>query len=156
MNSTQKEIRSRKNGDNDGIELCKLMNSAIFEKATKILKNRIDVRPVNNEKGYSKWTLNPSYMSQKIFVNDLVTIRKSKAALTLNKAAYIGMFILALSKILMFEIHYDYIKNKYNHYSRLCTDTDSLMYKIKTEGVYEDFNSDKEMFDFSNYSTKSK
>ena len=149
MNSTQKEIRSRKNGDNDGIELCKLMNSAIFEKATKILKNRIDVRPVNNEKGYSKWILNPSYMSQKIFVNDLVTIRKSKAA-------YIGMFILALSKILMFEIHYDYIKNKYNNNSRLCTDTDSLMYKIKTEGVYEDFNSDKEMFDFSNYSTKSK
>ena len=93
-------------------------------------------------------------MSHKIFVNDLVTIRKTKAALTLNKAAFIGMFILALSK--MSEIHYDYIKNKYNNNSRLCTDTDSLMYKIKTEGVYEDFNSDKEMFDFSNYSTKSK
>ena len=57
----------------------------------------------------------------------------------------------------MYEFHYDYIKNKYGNNSRLLfTDTDSLMYEIKTEGVYKDFSSDKEMFDFSNYSTKSK
>ena len=57
----------------------------------------------------------------------------------------------------MYEFHYDYIKNKYGNNSRLLfTDTDSLMYEIKTEDVYEDFSNDKEMFDFSNYSTKSK
>ena len=56
----------------------------------------------------------------------------------------------------MYEFHYDYIK-KYDCKSILSfTDTDSLMYEIKTEYVYEDFSSDKEMFDFSNYSTKSK
>ena len=38
----------------------------------------------------------------------------------------------------------------------LFTDTDSLMYEVKTEDVYEDFSSNKEMFDFSNFSTKSK
>ena len=67
------------------------------------------------------------------------------------------MCILELSKVLMFEFHYDYIKNKYGNNSRLLfTGTDSLMYKIKTEDDYKDFSNDKEMFDFSNYSTKSK
>ena len=57
----------------------------------------------------------------------------------------------------MYEFHYDYIKNKYDNKSKLLfTDTDSLMYEIKTEDVYEDFSSDKEMFDFGNSSTKSK
>ena len=96
-------------------------------------------------------------MSHKIFDNDLVAIRKNKVTLTLNKPAYIGMCILELSKVLMYEFHYDYIKNKYGNNSRLLfTDTDSLMYEITTEDVYEDFSKDKEMFDFSNYSTKSK
>ena len=57
----------------------------------------------------------------------------------------------------MYEFHYDYIKNKHDNKSKLLlTDTVSLMYEIKTEDVYEDFSSDKEMFDFSNYSNKSK
>ena len=67
------------------------------------------------------------------------------------------MCIFELSKVLMYEFHYDYIKNKYDNNSRiLFIDTDSLMYEIKTEDVYKDFTNDKEMFDFSNYSTKSK
>ena len=67
------------------------------------------------------------------------------------------MFILELSKVLMCEFHYDYIENKYDNKSKLLfTDTDSLMYEIKTEDVYEDFSSNKKMFDFSNYSSKSK
>ena len=67
------------------------------------------------------------------------------------------MRILELSKVLMHEFHYDYIKNKYGNNSRLLfSDTDSLMYEIKTEDVYEYFSKDKEMIDFINYSTKSK
>ena len=67
------------------------------------------------------------------------------------------MCILELRKELMDEFHCDYIKNKYGNNSRLLsTDTDSLMYEIKTEDVYENFGNHKEMFDFSNYSTKSK
>ena len=57
----------------------------------------------------------------------------------------------------MCKFYYDYIKYKYGNNSNLLfTDTDSLMYQIKTEDVYEDFTSDKEMLDFSNYLTKSK
>ena len=96
-------------------------------------------------------------MSHKIFDNDLVEIRKRKLTLMLSKPAYIGMCILELSKVLMNEFHFDYIKNKYGNNSRLLfTDSDSLMYEIKTEDIYEDFSSNREMFDFSNYSTKSK
>ena len=65
------------------------------------------------------------------------------------------MCILDLTKILMYEFHYDYIKNKYGNKSELLfSDTDSLLYEIKTEDVYENFISDKKLFDFSNYSTK--
>ena len=67
------------------------------------------------------------------------------------------MCILELSKILMYVFHCDYIKNKYGNNSRLLfTDTYSLMSEMKTEDVYEDFSYDKEMFDFRNYSIKSK
>ena len=91
-----------------------------------------------------------------MFDNNLAAIHKSKVALKLDELAYIGMCILESSNVLMYEFHYDYIKNKYDNKSKLLfTDTDSLMYKIQTEDVYKDFSSDKEMFDFSIYSTKS-
>ena len=65
------------------------------------------------------------------------------------------MCIQELSEVLMSEFHFDYIKNKYGNNSKLLfTDTDSLMYEIRTEDVYEDFSRNKEIF--SNYSTKSK
>ena len=96
-------------------------------------------------------------MSHKVFDNNLAPINKSKLALKLNKPAYIGMYMLELRKVLIYEFHYDYIKNKCDNKSKpLFTDTDSSMYEIKTEDVYEDFSSNKKMFDFSNYSTKSK
>ena len=124
------------------------------EKQSKSLNgNRINIKLVNNEKDYLKCTSKPSYMSHK----NLVAIRKSKLALKLTKPAYIGMCILELSKVLIDEFHYDYIKNKYDNKSKLLfPDTDSLMYEIKTEDVYEDLRSDKELFDFNNYSSKFK
>ena len=80
-----------------------------------------------------------------------MAIRNSKDTLTLNKPAYIGMFILDLSKVLMYEFHYNYIKTKYGNNSRLLfTEIDSLMYEIKIKYFYEGFSTDKEMFDFSN------
>ena len=96
-------------------------------------------------------------MSHKIFDNNLVAIWKNKVSLKLDKPANIGMCILELSKVLIYKIHYDYIKNKYDSKLKLLfTDTGSLMYEIKTEDIYEHFSRNKEMFDFSNYWTKSK
>ena len=128
------------------------MNNAVYGKTMENL-NIIDVKLVNNKKRL-KCTSKPSYIPHKIFDNDLVAIRKNKVTLKLNKPVYIGTCILELSKVLTYEFHYDYIKNKYVNNSRLLfTGTNSLMYEIKTEDVYEDFTNYKEMFDCSNYST---
>ena len=89
--------------------------------------------------------------------NYLVVMRRNKVTLTLNKAAHVGMWILDLRKTLMYEFYYDHIKNKYGNKLILSfSDTDSMMYEIKTEDVYEDFGKDKEMFVFRSYSTESK
>ena len=96
-------------------------------------------------------------MWQKIFDNDLVAIHKNKVTLTLNKPAYIEICILELSDVLIYEFTMIILKNKYSNNPRLLfTDTDSFMYGIKIEDVYENFSNNKEMFDFSNNSTKSK
>ena len=93
-------------------------------------------------------------MSRKIFEKNLIAICKNKVTLMPNKPAYVGMCILELNKVSMYEFHYDYIVNKYcNNSELLFTVTHRLMYEIKTE---EDFSSNKDMFDFSNYSTKSR
>ena len=84
-----------------------------------------------------------------MFDNDLVAIQKSKITLTPNKPLYVYMCLLYLSKVLMYEFHYDYSKNKYGNKSRLLfTDGDSLIYEIKTEAdfhanVHADFSKDK-------------
>ena len=69
------------------------MDNAVYSKTVKKLKNRIDLRLANNGKDYLKWTSKPSYMSQKIFDNNLVAICK-KVTLILNNPAYVGMCIL--------------------------------------------------------------
>ena len=99
--NTQKRTEAEKNNDKDGKALYKLMNSAIYGKTMENIRNRIDVKLVNNKKDYLKCTLKPSYISHKIFDNNLVAIRKSKLALKLNKPAYIGMCISELVKVLM-------------------------------------------------------
>ena len=124
------------------------MNNAVYGKTIENNnnRNRINVKLVSNEKGFLKWTPKPGYKSRKIFDNDLVAIRENKVTLTLNKLASIGMWILELSKVLIYEFYYDYINNKYGNNSRLFfTDADSLMYEIKTEDVYEDFTNNKEI-----------
>ena len=104
------------------------------------LRSRIDIRLVSNKKDCLKWTSKPGYISNKTLDNDLVMLSKSKVTLTLDKPAYVGTCTLDVNKVMMYEFHYDFIKNNYDNNSRiLFTDTDSLMYEIKTEDVYEDF-----------------
>ena len=81
-----------------------------------------------------------------------MAVHKIKEALTLNRPAYVGMCILDLSKTLMYDFHYNYIKKRYGDRAKLLfTDTDSLTYEIEAEDVYKDFWKDKDMFDNSDY-----
>ena len=81
------------------------MNNAVYRKTKKKLWNIINVRLANNSKDYLECMSKPTYMSHKIFDNNLIVIRKNKVALELSKPAHIGMGILQLSKILMYKFH---------------------------------------------------
>ena len=116
------------------------------------LCKRVDVRLVTDEKKLDKLTSKPTFVSSKIFNENLMAVHKVEETLTLNRLAYVGMCILDLSKMLMYNFHYNYIKKKYNNRARLLfTDTDSLTNKIEAKDVYKDFWNDKDMFDNSNY-----
>ena len=155
--NTKKRLEAEKHGSKNRKALYRLMSTALYGETMENLRNRIDVRLVSNKRDHLKWTSKSNYMSQKIFDNDLVAIRKSKVTLSLNFSAYIGIYILDLTKVSIYEFHCDYFENKYVNNTRpLFIDTHSLMYEIKPKNVYEDFSKDKEMFDFSNYSPKSK
>ena len=133
-------------------DFFKLMNNSVFGKTMENLRKRQDIKLVTDKEKLLKWTSRPSYISCKIFNEDLVAVHKTKTTLTLNRPAYVGMCILDLSKTLMYDFHYNYIKSKYGDKARLLfTDTDSLTYEIEADDVYQDFWKDKHLFDNSDY-----
>ena len=94
-------MQAEKNGDKDGKALYKLMINSVFWKTMENLRSRINIKLVSNKKDYSKWAFWPNSMSHKIFHNDLVAIRKNEITLRFNKPAYIWMYMLELSKLLI-------------------------------------------------------
>ena len=133
-------------------DFFKLMNNSVFGKTMENIRKRVDVRLVTDEKKLVKMASKPTYVSSKIFNENLVAVHKIKETLTLNRPAYIGMCILDLSKTLMYDFHYNYIKQKYGSKAKLLfTDTDSLTYEIKTNDAYQDFWNDRDKFDNSDY-----
>ena len=133
-------------------DFFKLVNNSVFGKTMENLRKWVDVRPVTNEKKLDKLTSKPTYVSSKIFNENLMAVYKIKETLTLNRPAYVGMCILDLSKTLMYDFHHSYIKKKYNDRAKLLfTDTDSLTYEIETVDAYKDFWTDKDMVDNSDY-----
>ncbi|CAB4015988.1 Gastrula zinc finger, partial [Paramuricea clavata] len=87
-----------------------------------------------------KLTASPCFQSHRIMNENLIVVKRMKEVLTLNKPCYVGMSILDLSKTLMYDFHYNTIKKEYGNSSMLLfTDTDSVMYELKTNDVYEDF-----------------
>ena len=136
-------------------DFFKLMNNSVYGKKMENLRKRINVRLIISAKDYKKYVSKPSFVSQKIFSENFVAIHKTKPVLTLNKPIYVGFSILDLSKLLIHDFHCNYIKRKYDA-KLLFTDTDSLVYEIKTNDVYEDFYKDNNLFDFSGYPKDSK
>ena len=147
--NTKKRAKAKNSFEKD---FFKLMNNSVFGKTMENLRKRQDIKLVTDEENLLKWTSKPSFVSFKIFNEDLVAVHKMKPTLTLNRPAYVGMCILDLSKTLMYDFHYNYIKSKYGDKARLLfTDTDSLTYEIEEDDVYQDFWKDKHLFDNSDY-----
>ena len=147
--NTKKRAEAKNSFEKD---FFKLMNNSVFGKTMENLRKRQDIKLVTDEENLLRWASKPSFKRCKIFNEDLVAVHKTKATLKLNRPAYVGMCILDLSKTLMYDFHYNYIKSKYGDKARLLfTDTDSLTYEIEADDVYQDFWKDKHLFDNSDY-----
>ena len=129
------------------------MNNSVFGNAIENIRNRVDIRLISSDEVVPKLAANPNYDRCMIFVESLIAVPMKKAKLYFNKPLYSGMSILDLSKSLMYDFHYNYIKTKYGDKPNLLfTDTDSLAYEIKTNDFYKDINPDIEKrFDASDY-----
>ena len=112
------------------------------------MQKRINVRLVTNEKDFLKYTSRPMYVTHKILGKNYAAIHEIKPALMLNKPIYVGFTVLELSKWLMCDLHYSFIKKHFD-FGLLFTDTDSITYEIKSD-VYEELFKRKHLFDFSN------
>ena len=137
-------------------DFFKLMNNSVFGKTMENLRKRSNIKLETDPDHLLKLTRQPMYVSSKIFDENLVGVQMKKERLTLDKPSYVGFSILELSKTLMYDFHYNYIRKKYPDVKLLFTDTDSLVYHIKTEDVYEDLFADRHLFDNSDYPESSK
>ena len=132
-------------------DFFKLMNNSVFGKTMEQSEYTMN-RLVHSEEKLLWLVAKPMYKCHMIFNEKLVAVHRVKSPLLPNKPAFVGMAILDLSKTLMYDFHYNYVKNKYGNNAKLLfTDTDSRTYEIKTEDLYKDFWGDKGQFDFSHY-----
>ena len=134
--------------------LFKLMNNAVFGKTMENIRKHRDIKLVTTDKKKrSKLVSEPNYHKINYISEDLSIIEMNKTKVKMNKPICLGPSILEISKILMYEFWYDYMKPKYNDNIKLCyMDTDSFVMNIKTEDFYKDIANDVEKrFDTSNY-----
>ena len=148
--NTNLRTKAKNNFEKD---FFKLMNNSVFGKTMENIRNRVNVKLVNTEEKFKKLSAKPNYKGRKIFNENLISVHMKKTSLTMNKPVYLGMCILDLSKTIMYDFHYNYIKPKYGAKAKLLfTDTDSFMYEIETEDFYKDISKDvKDRFDTSDY-----
>jgi hypothetical protein len=141
----------RKQAKNDfEKDFFKLMNNSVFGKTMENLRKRRNIKLATDSTTFSKYVAKPTFVTGVIFNEDLVAVEYVKEKLQLNKPIYVGFSILDLSKTLMYDFHYGYIKHKYGDNAKLLfTDTDSLCYEIHTKDFYKDMYDNKEFFDLS-------
>ena len=144
----------RKVAKNDfGKDFFKLMNNAVFGKTMENVRKHRDIKLVAADIKRSKLVSEPNYHTMNYISEDLSIIEMKRTKMKMNKPIYLGLSILEISKLLMYEFWYDYMKPKYGDNVKLCyMDTDSFIMSIKTEDFYKDIANDVEKnFDISNY-----
>ena len=134
-------------------DLFKLTNNSAFGKTMENVRKHRDVKLVATEEKRSKLVSEPNYHTTKHFSENLLAIEIKKIKIKMNKPVCIGMSILDISKTLMYEFWYDYIKPKYGDRAKLCyIDTDSFVVYTETEDFYKDIaNNVERWFDTSIY-----
>ena len=154
----RKNTELRKTAANSFEKDCfKLINNSVFGKTIENIRKRQNVLLVDDREKAAKLTTRPNFDRATIFDSNLIAVHMKRAEVYFNKPVYVGQAILDLSKILMFDFHYNYIREKYKggqagEANLLFTDTDSLLYLIHTDDFYKDISHDiKTHFDTSDY-----
>ena len=143
-------------------DFFKLINNSVFVKTMENVRKHQDIKLVTTEKRRIELVSEPNYHTTKQFSENLIAVEMKKAKVKMNKSVYLSMLdimsILDVSKTLMYEFWYDYLKPKYNDKAKLCyMDTDSFSLNIFTEEFVEDINNVIERwFDTSNYDKNDK
>ena len=113
-------------------DLFKLMNNSMFVKTMGNIRKHRDIKLVRTDKKRSKLVSEPNYHTMNYISEDLSIIEMNETRVKMNKPIYLGLSILDISKILMYEFWYDYMKPKYGNDVKLCyMDTDSFIMSIK-------------------------
>ena len=139
-------------------DFFKLMNNAVFGKTMENVRKHRDIKLVKTDHKRNKLVSEPNYHTMKLISENLSIIEMKKVKVKMKKPImkkpiYLGLSILEISKIIMYEFWYDYVKKKYGDMVKLCyMDTDSLIINIKTKDFYKDIAQDvEERFETSNY-----
>ena len=146
------ELRKKASNDFEK-DFFKLMNNAVFGKTMENVRKHRDIKLVKIDHKRNKLVPEPNYHTMKLVAENLSIIEMKKVKVKMNKLIYLGLSILEISKIIMYEFWYDYVKSKYGDMVKLCyMDTDSLIMNIETKDLYKYIAQDvEERFDTSNY-----
>ena len=147
--NTTKRAQTKNDYEKD---LFKLMNNSVFGKTMENVAKRIEVKLLTDEKKFVKQCSMPYFKDFRIFSEGLVAVEMSKTKIVYNRPIIVGFSILELSKVLMYDFHYNTMKKEYgNDLKLLFTDTDSLCYHIPTDDFFKDMKKDLSNYDTSDY-----
>ena len=136
------DLRKKANNDFEK-DFFKLINNLVFGKTMENVRNHRDIKIVTTDRQRKKFASEPNYHTTKYISADLLIMEMKKVEVKMNKPIYLGQAILDISKTLMYEFWYHYLKPKYGDNVRLCyTDTDSFVIHVKTEDFYKDIADD--------------
>ena len=146
------DLRKQAKGDFEK-DFFKLMNNSVFGKTIENTRKHRDMKLVTTERRRNYLVSESNYHITNFFTEHLLAIEMKKTEILINKPFYAGHSILKLSKILMYEFWYDYVKTKYGENAKLCyKDTDSFIIYIKTDDIYKELAEDVEIrFDTSSF-----
>ncbi|KYN29965.1 hypothetical protein ALC57_00581 [Trachymyrmex cornetzi] len=141
--------------DLDEKNLYKLMNNAVFGKTMENVRNHVDVKLVtkwDGRYGAEAMIAKPNFHSRSVFAENLIAVELRKLEVKFNKPIYVGMCILDISKVCLYEFHHEYMSPMYRDKCKIMyTDTDSLIYRIECDDAYETMKRDIARFDTSDY-----
>ena len=146
--------RLRKGAKNEFEKDFFKLNNSVLRKTMENIRNHKDMKLVTSDKKYLKYVMKANFKDGHPFSKHLFAVEMGKTEITMNKPVYLGQAILDLSKTLMYEFHYDYMRPKYGSKANLCyIYTDSFVYEIGTEDLYRSIAKDvKKRFDTGGYS----